>query len=131
MADVEDQQEKNPEEDFLEAERFQEDQPFEGEAPPPEIGGALEAESQPQTEGNRQPAEQDWPTNGGPLGCLLGALAGFLLGGFLGTTLLIFERPIALALTVALTIGLAVAGWQIGRSIFREYKPPKPRRVKK
>jgi hypothetical protein len=92
---------------------------------------AQEPEGHQSPEGNRQGEEQDWPTNGGPLGCLLGALAGFLLGGFLGTTLLIFERPIALVLTVVLTMGLAIAGWQIGRSIFREYKPAKPRRVKK
>jgi predicted lipid-binding transport protein (Tim44 family) len=78
--------------------------------------------------GDQQPEEPPWPTNGGPLGCLLGSMSGFLLGGFLGTTLLIFDRPIALALTVALTLGLAIAGWQIGRKIFREYKPPKPRR---
>ena len=122
MADVEDQAEQNPKEENIEEEDF-EYHPFEGEAPSPE--------EQPQPPGTRQRTEQDWPTNGGPLGCLLGALAGFLAGGFLGTTLLIFERPIALVLTVVLTIGLAVAGWQIGRSIFREYKPPKPRRAKK
>jgi predicted lipid-binding transport protein (Tim44 family) len=80
---------------------------------------------------NRQPEEPPWPTNGGPLGCLLGAITGVLLGGFLGTTLLIFDRAIGITLTVLLTIGLAVVGWQIGRSIFREYKPPKERRQKK
>lgn len=113
MADAEDQEEQNLEEDHLSA----------GDVPQPE--------GEPELGEQRQREEQDWPTNGGPLGCLLGALAGFLLGGFLGTTLLIFDRPIALVLTVLLTIGLAVAGWKIGRSIFREYKPPKPRRVKK
>ena len=77
------------------------------------------------------PAEPDWPTNGGPLGCLLGSITGFVLGGFLGTTLLIFNRPIGITLTVLLTIGLAVAGWQIGRRIFREYKPPKVRQPRK
>lgn len=95
----------------------------------PPSGEPLRREQQ--HEGNQrqeenQPAEEPpWPTNGGPLGCLLGAMAGVLLGAFLGTTLLIFQRPIGIALTVVLTIGLAVAGWQIGRSIFREYKPPK------
>lgn len=74
-----------------------------------------------------QPEEPPWPTNGGPLGCLLGAIAGVLLGGFLGTTLLIFQRPIAIVLTVVLMIGLAVAGWQIGRRVFKEYKPPNVR----
>ncbi len=102
-----------------------------------EPGDSYQPEGQPQPESNEQPEgqrqreEQDWPTNGGPLGCLLGALAGFLVGGFLGTSLLIFNRPVALVLTAVLTIGLAWAGWQIGRSIFREYKPPKPRRAKK
>ena len=110
MADAENQEEQN-----FDARDDQQPEP-EGHQPP---------------EGQRPPDEQDWPTNGGPLGCLLGALAGFLAGGFLGTTLLIFDRPIALALTVVLTIGLAIAGWKIGRSIFREYKAPKPRRAKK
>ena len=89
---------------------------------------------QPKTEQEQEqptPEEPPWPTNGGPLGCLLGAIAGVLLGGFLGTTLLIFYRPIGIILTVVLTIGLAVAGWQIGRSIFREYKPPKVRTPRK
>lgn len=75
----------------------------------------------------RQPEEPPWPTNGGPLGCLIGAMTGFLLGGFLATTLLIFYRPVGITLTVLLTIGLAILGWQIGRRIFREYKPPKRR----
>lgn len=78
-----------------------------------------------------QPEEPPWPTNGGPLGCLIGAMTGFLLGGFLATTLLIFYRPVGIALTVLLTIGLAILGWQIGRRIFREYKPPKQRRQQK
>jgi predicted lipid-binding transport protein (Tim44 family) len=77
------------------------------------------------------PEEPPWPTNGGPLGCLLGAIAGVLLGGFLGTTLLIFYRPIAIVLTVVLMIGLAIAGWQIGRRVFKEYKPPKERKRSK
>lgn len=82
-----------------------------------------EQETPPQPE-----EEPPWPTNGGPLGCLIGAMTGFLLGGFLATTLLIFYRPVGIALTVLLTIGLAILGWQIGRRIFREYKPPKQRR---
>lgn len=85
---------------------------------------------QPQA-GQPEPQEPEgppWPTNGGPLGCLLGAMVGFLVGGFLGTTLLIPYRPVGITLTVLLTLGLAVAGWKIGRSIFREYKLPKPRR---
>lgn len=65
-----------------------------------------------------------WPTNGGPLGCLLGAITGFLVGGFLGTTLLTFYRFVGIPLTLCLTIGLAIVGWQIGRKVFREYKPP-------
>ncbi len=76
----------------------------------------------------QQPAEEPpWPTNGGPLGCLLGAVSGVLVGGFLGTTLLIPYRLVGITLTVLLTIGLAILGWQIGRRIFREYKPPKVR----
>ncbi len=90
-----------------------------------------EPEAQQEPEKQQQPEEPPWPTNGGPLGCLLGAIAGVLLGGFLGTTLLIFYRPVGITLTVVLTVGLAFAGWQIGRKIFREYKPPKPRRVNK
>lgn len=94
----------------------------------PESENQEEPASVPQTVRARPLDESAWPTNGGPLGCLLGTIAGFVLGGFLGTTLLIFDRPIALALTVVFTVGLAIAGWQIGRSIFREYKPPKQRR---
>ena len=90
-----------------------------------------EEPEQQQPEEQPLPEEPAWPTNGGPLGCLLGAIAGVLLGGFLGTTLLIFYRPVGITLTVLLTIGLAIAGWQIGRRIFREYKPPKPRQIKK
>jgi len=86
----------------------------------------LSSEQQP--EENQKPEEPPWPTNGGPLGCLLGAIAGVLLGGFLGTTILIFYRPVGITLTILLAVGLAILGWQIGRSIFREYKPPKPRR---
>lgn len=74
------------------------------------------------------PAETPWPTNGGPLGCLIGSVSGLLLGAFFGTTLLAFDRLIGIPLTIVLTILLAVAGWKIGRRIFREYKPPKPRR---
>jgi len=72
--------------------------------------------------------ELPWPTNGGPLGCLIGAMSGLLLGAFLGTTLLIPLRTLALVCTVVMTIALAVAGWKIGRGIFHEYTPPKPRR---
>lgn len=95
------------------------------------VNSNQEPEEQQPPEGQQQPEEPPWPTNGGPLGCLLGAIAGVLLGGFLGTTLLIFYRPVGITLTVLLTIGLAIAGWQIGRKIFREYKPPKPRHMKK
>ncbi|HEY7347488.1 MAG TPA: hypothetical protein VH599_04160 [Ktedonobacterales bacterium] len=84
--------------------------------------------SDQEQEGRQPPEEPSWPTNGGPLGCLIGALAGVLVGGFLGTTLLIFDRVIGITLTVLLTVGLAIVGWQIGRTIFREYRPPKQRR---
>jgi predicted lipid-binding transport protein (Tim44 family) len=73
-------------------------------------------------------SDPPWPTNGGPLGCLIGTMTGLLLGAFLGTTLLIPYRFLGIVLTVVFTLGLAVAGWKIGRSIFREYTPPKPRR---
>jgi predicted lipid-binding transport protein (Tim44 family) len=83
-------------------------------------------------EETQQLEEPPWPTNGGPLGCLLGAIAGVLIGGFLGTTLLIPYRFVGITLTILLMIGLAILGWQIGRKIFREYKPPKQgRRMKK
>jgi uncharacterized membrane protein AbrB (regulator of aidB expression) len=68
-----------------------------------------------------------WPTNGGPLGCLLGLISGVLIGTFLGTTIFIPYRLMSIILTVCLGIGLAVIGWQIGRRIFREYKPPRRR----
>lgn len=92
------------------------------------VSSNQEPEAQQEPEKQQQPEETPWPTNGGPLGCLLGAIAGVLLGGFLGTTLLIFYRPVGITLTVVLTVGLAIAGWQIGYRVFREYKPPKQRR---
>ena len=76
---------------------------------------------------NAPAAETPWPTNGGPLGCLIGLLSGLLLGAFLATTLFAFDRLIGIPLTLVLSILLAIVGWKIGRSIFREYKPPKPR----
>jgi uncharacterized membrane protein AbrB (regulator of aidB expression) len=83
--------------------------------------------SEDQRRGDKNDEDVPWPTNGGPLGCLLGAIAGILIGGFLGTTLFTFYRFIGIPLTVLLTIGLAVIGWQIGRKVFREYKPPRRR----
>ncbi len=71
--------------------------------------------------------EAAWPTNGGPLGCLIGLIAGVLIGTFLGTTLFIPYRLFSIVLTIVLGIGLAVAGWQIGRRIFKEYKPHRRR----
>jgi predicted lipid-binding transport protein (Tim44 family) len=85
----------------------------------------LSSEDQQQSGNSNE--DVPWPTNGGPLGCLLGAIAGVLIGGFLGTTLFIFDRFIGIPLTVFLTIGLAIVGWHIGRRLFREYKPPKRR----
>ncbi len=74
------------------------------------------------------PNEPPWPTNGGPLGCLIGSMSGLLIGAFLGTTLLIPYRVTGIVLTVLLTFILAVLGWKIGRGVFREYAPPTSRR---
>lgn len=81
--------------------------------------------SNEEQQNNLTDKDTPWPTNGGPLGCLLGAITGVLVGGFLGTTLLTFYRLVGIPLTVFLTIGLAIIGWQIGRKVFREYRPPK------
>ena len=85
-------------------------------------------ESEQQQSASEPTAETPWPTNGGPLGCLIGLLAGLLLGAFLGTTLFAFDRLIGIPLTMVFAVALAIVGWKIGRRIFREYKPPKPRR---
>lgn len=87
----------------------------------------LPLSSEDQQQSNENGEDIPWPTNGGPLGCLLGAISGVLIGGFLGTTLLTFYRFVGIPLTVLLTISLAIIGWQIGRKVFREYKPPKQR----
>lgn len=87
-------------------------------------------EGEQQEPADTPPAETPWPTNGGPLGCLLGLFSGLLLGAFLGTTLFAFDRLIGIPLTIVLAVALAVVGWKIGRRVFREYKPPKPREAK-
>lgn len=92
------------------------------------INNEEDERKEPAQEPVKEPAaETPWPTNGGPLGCLIGLLSGLLLGAFLATTLFAFDRLIGIPLTLVLSILLAIVGWKIGRSIFREYKPPKPR----
>lgn len=82
----------------------------------------------------------EWPTHGGPLGCLVGLMFGFLLAGFLGSTLISFVHfskagaggwYIFSAVVVMLVFSILFAniGWRIGKRIYRHYEPS-PRQLR-
>ncbi|SRR5579883_2468758 len=82
----------------------------------------------------------EWPTHGGPLGCLVGLTFGFLLAGFLGSTLISFVHFSkagaggwyifsAVLVMLVFSILFAALGWRIGKRIYREYAPT-PRQVR-
>lgn len=77
----------------------------------------------------------EWPTHGGPLGCLVSMLTGCILAGFLGSTLISFVHFstksaggwfVVGAVVVMLTflIGFGWVGWLIGKRMYREYPAP-------
>jgi hypothetical protein len=79
----------------------------------------------------------EWPTHGGPLGCLMSVVIGCVLAGFLGSTLISFVHFTkagfggwyifaAVVVMVGFTILFGWLGWQIGKRVYREY-PPSPR----
>jgi hypothetical protein len=82
----------------------------------------------------------EWPTHGGPLGCLVSLTIGCVLSGFLASTLISFVHFskegvggwfIAGAVVVMLVgaVFFGWLGWQIGKRIYREYAPT-PRQIR-
>lgn len=79
----------------------------------------------------------EWPTHGGPLGCLVSIVFGCLLASFFSSPLLQRVQLIqfgkaapagwfiftAIVLVLVITIFFGVIGWQIGKRIYREYAP--------
>jgi hypothetical protein len=102
----------------------------------------------PPTEATVQPAADEkipvpddglgeWPTHGGPLGCLVSIVFGCLVASFFSSPLLQRVQLIqfgkaapagwliftAIVLVLVITIFFGVIGWKIGKRIFREYAP--------
>lgn len=82
----------------------------------------------------------EWPTHGGPLGCLVSTITGFVLAGFLGSTLISFVHFAktgfggwfifaAVIVMLAFTIIFGWVGWNIGKRFYREYAPS-PRQLR-
>ena len=82
----------------------------------------------------------EWPTNGGPLGCLVGLVAGFVITGFLASTLISFVHFskagvggwFIFAAVVVMLVGAILsgwAGWRVGKRVYREYTPT-PRQIR-
>jgi type IV secretory pathway TrbD component len=78
----------------------------------------------------------EWPTHGGPLGCLLSTLFGFILAGFVSASLFggAFSTHnvvksgfivAAIVVLVAIVIVFGIVGWGIGKLVYREYAPSK------
>jgi hypothetical protein len=76
----------------------------------------------------KTPAEAEYETNGGPLGCCLGTVVGVLLTALLITFLSVSFSNGAILGPVTLPVVLAGAaicgylGWRLGKRIYREYE---------
>lgn len=77
----------------------------------------------------------EWPTHGGPLGCLVSMMIGCVLAGFLASTLISFVHFTtkgaggwfvtgAVVVMLAFLIGFGWLGWIIGKRVYREYPAP-------
>jgi len=103
---------------------------------PPPIGASAQPDETPDED--RIPVPDDglgeWPTNGGPLGCLVGLMTGCVLAGFLGSTLISFVHFSkagaggwfifsAVMVMLVFSIVFATLGWRIGKRFYREYAP--------
>jgi hypothetical protein len=86
-----------------------------------------------------EPAEEEWLTHGGYLGCLLAIIFGCLIAAFLASPLIRsaahanqgtgFELNLGAA--IVMIVGIAVfgrIGWWIGKRVYHEYPEPVPRR---
>jgi hypothetical protein len=74
----------------------------------------------------------EWPTHGGPLGCLVSTMIGCVLAGFLASTSISFVHFtkaggwFILGAVIVMLSGLALfgwAGWSLGKRVYREYAP--------
>ena len=79
----------------------------------------------------------EWPTHGGPLGCLVSIVFGCLVASFFSSPLLQRVQLIrfgkaapagwyiftAIMLILVITIFFGIIGWKIGKRIYREYAP--------
>ena len=76
----------------------------------------------------------EWPTHGGPLGCLISSMFGCVVAGFIGSNLTWFthfknQGSLGWAILGAVAVLFVVlgffgwAGWKVGKRIFREYAP--------
>ncbi len=79
----------------------------------------------------------EWPTHGGPLGCLVSIVFGCLIASFISSPLLQivqlqhFGKGVpagwyifaTVVIVLTITIFFGWLGWQIGKRIFREYAP--------
>jgi hypothetical protein len=77
----------------------------------------------------------EWPTHGGPLGCLVSLTFGCLLAAFFASPLIQSAyRPsqgyggaftaVALVIMVVGLIIFGIIGWRLGKRLYREYDPP-------
>lgn len=90
------------------------------------------------------PPEDEWPTHGGYLGCLLAVMFGCLLAGFFASPLVqgayrsghgagVGYGPVLnIAAIIIMVIGLIIfgrIGWWVGKRIYREYPASTRRRT--
>ena len=76
----------------------------------------------------------EWPTHGGPLGCLVSSMFGCVVAGFIGSNLTWFahfNHPSSLGWAILGAVGVLIitlsffgwVGWKVGKSVYREYAP--------
>ncbi len=94
------------------------------------------SENQPELEQSQQPLEdEEWPTNGGPLGCVIAASFGFILAAFIasplirgaahaGVSSIVFSLS-GYGIMLACVIIFGFIGWRLGKKYFIEYPRPK------
>ncbi len=79
--------------------------------------------------------DEEWPTNGGPLGCLIASAIGFILAAFIASPLIRSSSRAGLAslvyslsgygIMLACVIIFGFIGWRLGKKFFIEYPKPK------